>query len=63
MTSEVSKARERIKALDRRCDFLAIRVAGSDKDLSFDKQELSALRWAIRELTAIYGNAGDGPQK
>lgn len=50
MRSNVERHRERIKVLERRADHLAKRIAESPLDLTYDKAELSALRWAIREL-------------
>jgi len=48
-----STRRQRIKALIRRRDFLKDRVDGSEKHLSYDFQEMSALSWAIRELDKL----------
>jgi hypothetical protein len=39
-----------IKTLEKRAAHLAIRIQNSQKDLSYDKQELSALRIAIEVL-------------
>ena len=42
--------RERIAALEKRQDYLGKRIAEGDalgRDLSYDKQEYGALRWAI----------------
>jgi len=39
-----------IKTLKRRRNFLMNRITASDKDLSYDKQECSALNQAIEEL-------------
>ena len=52
--SESSRVRARIKALERRADHLAKRIAESDIDLSYDRQELGALRWALEHLRDIY---------
>lgn len=41
---------DRIAVLIRRRNFLMNRVSESDKDLSFDREELAALDWAIAEL-------------
>ena len=38
---------ESIQVLGKRVDHLAQRIANSHRDLSFDKAELSALRYAI----------------
>lgn len=45
-----SKNRRRIEALIRRADFLRARISAESKDLTFDRQELSALEWAIDQL-------------
>lgn len=42
---------EKLGRLQRRADHLARRIAASDKDLSYDKAELSALQWAITFIT------------
>ena len=39
-----------IKILNKRADHLAGRIANSEKDLSYDKSELSALKFAIEKL-------------
>lgn len=39
-----------VQALQRRHDYLVARILTSDKDLSFDKAEVSALKWAIEQL-------------
>lgn len=41
------KERERLERLEKRAHHLEQRVSTSDKDLFYDKGELSALRWAI----------------
>lgn len=43
----------RIQTLQRRADHLARRIAEQDggRNLSYDKDELSCLLWAIRELS------------
>ena len=39
---------ERLKTLEKRLNFLQARIyEGGDKDLSYDKGEASALRWAL----------------
>jgi len=49
----MSSRKRRIEALQKRADHLAARIASSEKlELTFDKQELGALKWAIRELSA-----------
>jgi len=42
-----------IETLQRRADYLTARIVGADKDLSYDKQELSALTKAIGLLNGI----------
>ena len=44
---------EKIKALKKRRDYLARRIAESKYELSFDKAEHSALCWAIEELEKL----------
>lgn len=41
------RERERLDTLRRRIDHLSRRIANSDRDLSWDKSELAALRWAV----------------
>ena len=51
-----SPKRRRLKRLERRCDWLEARIAiGESKgcEMSHDVAELSALRWAIEQLTHI----------
>ena len=56
MKSEREKVRRRILALERRADHLAKRIAAAiPKDLSYDKQELGALRWATSHLRELFG--------
>jgi len=45
-----SKNRRRVEALIRRADFLRARVSADNRELSFDRQELSALEWAIDQI-------------
>ena len=54
--SPIGKARRFLRALNRRANHLQERV-DADPGLSYDQRELSALRWAIRELMPT---AGDG---
>src|SRR5664279_2661884 len=47
--------RRRLKRLERRCDWLEARIAIGEsrgEKVSYDVAELSALRWAIRRVTA-----------
>jgi len=44
---------ERLEFLQRRADFLAARIVKDTKtDRTYDKAELSALLWAIKELSS-----------
>lgn len=45
------RERRHVKMLMRRRDHLKARVASSSKDLTWDKQEIAALDWAIRNLS------------
>ena len=56
--SKTHKARiySKLETLERRADFLAKRISTSDTDLSYDKQELSALRWALDVLRPQFSN-------
>lgn len=42
-----------LRVLEKRANFLSDRVARSPRDLSFDKAERQALRWAIRMLNIL----------
>lgn len=42
----------RIKTLKKRRDMLDQRIAQSDKDLSYDKAETSAINWALAVVEA-----------
>lgn len=45
---------KRIAVLRKRMDFLNVRIAGSpDIDLSYDRAEAGALKWAIDLIEAI----------
>lgn len=47
------RERKHIEILQRRMYYLSKRVNNTpEKDLSFDKQELAALRWAIEKVTS-----------
>lgn len=46
------KERKHLEILQRRMHHLTKRIEGTpNKDLSFDKQELSALRWVLERVT------------
>jgi hypothetical protein len=56
----VTKAQDRIMRLKRRANWLEARVSIGDsnaRDLSRDKAELSALRWAVKILEEQFGEA------
>lgn len=45
------KEQRHLDVLARRADHLAARIAGTERrDLSYDREELAALRWAIALL-------------
>lgn len=53
--SERRQRKERIQQLRRRADFLEKRIEGyQGKNPSYDKHELSALRWAIEIIEREY---------
>ena len=56
MRSKASHVRSLFKALERRADHLAKRIAASNIDLSYDKQELAALRWALNNLYELFAD-------
>lgn len=43
--------RKYLNSLNRRAEHLERRIQESTKDLTYDRQELAALKWAIRSLT------------
>jgi hypothetical protein len=45
---------QKIKTLKKRLNYLEKRIRDSDKDLTFDKAEASAIKWAIEELSKLY---------
>ena len=45
--------KETIQVLEKRAEFLASRIANSDKDLTYDKQEHGALRHALGVLVLM----------
>ena len=49
-----AKIRGRIGALQKRADHLASRIANDTRDLSWDKQELGALLWALDILRPMF---------
>ena len=49
-----NRGRRKIASLIRRADHLKARIINSpNKDLTFDKQELAALDWALQQLEAL----------
>ena len=63
MRSNAERLRERLKTLTRRADHLAKRIAESPLDLTYDKAELAALRWAIQELEEKVPLKGRGEKR
>lgn len=60
------KQRRFLIALRRRLDFLSHRISTATargKDLSYDKQERAALRWAIESLDDTQASALTYPQE
>lgn len=51
-----SRERRKIDFLRKRRDFLKARIEASPIDLTFDKEECSALSWAL----SVIANAGKG---
>lgn len=50
--------RDKIKTLQRRADWLEERLEGRDDlSVSFDRSELSALKWAIGILKTLFNDA------
>lgn len=56
MKSDGQRIRNRIGALEKRANFLAFRIAGTQQDLSYDKAELAALQWAIPLLRGMFSD-------
>ena len=51
---------KRVETIQRRIDFLDKRIkANPDKDLSFDKQESSSLKWALHIIDLWYAQNGE----
>lgn len=50
-----------IQSLKRRYRHLLARIEATDKHLSYDEAEASALRWAIELLEAQFPNAAHAP--
>lgn len=46
--------KECVETLQKRADYLASRIANSHKDLSYDKRELSALKFALFAVENYY---------
>ena len=53
------KMRERVLVLRKRLAWLEARVAINGDGLSYDRQEASALKWAISELVGLYPDLAD----
>lgn len=45
--------RRHVDFLRRRADFISRRIRSSPKELSYDRAELGALKWAIRRLDDV----------
>lgn len=52
------KGKERIEQLEKRAKFLKERIEHSDKDLSWDKQEYTALIWILNKIKGEVSNEG-----
>jgi len=57
-----SNPKKHLRALERRLSHLEGRVASASRDLSYDKAEISALRWAIALAKRTLGVVDD-PQE
>lgn len=52
---QAKKPRQKyIRCLERRAEYLEERIAASPVDLSYDKAECNAIRWAIDVLKSLY---------
>ena len=47
------RERHYLETLEKRAAHLAQRIAGSTKELSFDKAELAAISWALETLKGV----------
>jgi hypothetical protein len=45
-----SREIKKIKCLIKRANYLEERIENSDKELSYDKQEMAALVWVLHEI-------------
>lgn len=45
-----SREAKKIKCLIKRVNYLEGRIQNSNRDLSFDKQEMAALVWVLEEI-------------
>ena len=45
--------KDHLEALRKRRDWLLVRIARSDKDLTHDKREAAALTWALNLLDPV----------
>lgn len=57
--NEIKKSWARIATLEKRLRWLENRIEYSDEDLTFDKAEASALRWAIPILIQVRDKANE----
>jgi hypothetical protein len=46
------KCRRHVATIEKRIRHLEGRVASSDRDLTYDKQEITALKWALEYVSA-----------
>ena len=57
MRENVKKPRQKyIRCIERRVTHLEKRIQTSKQDLTFDKAEVNALRWAVVTLKSLYPN-------
>ena len=57
MRENIKKPRQKyIRCIERRVIHLEKRIQTSKQDLTFDKAEVNALRWAVVTLKSLYPN-------
>lgn len=54
--------KKHIRCLERRLGHLETRVATSSKDLSYDKAEIAALKWAITLARQLFPDSAETQQ-
>lgn len=62
MTYQKKPRQKYIRCLERRAEYLEKRIGTSKLDLSYDKAETNALRWAINTLRDLYPNSTEAPE-